>query len=195
MLTPAANLRSASRLSTLTQSSAQITMLELAALVACGALAALAMFAIHLSLRIPGHAILRAAFPFAAGLAIVPRRGAGMVMTAASALTAAGLHWGQVGEIQPAALVGFLALGPLLDLALLGAAAGWRLYLRFIAAGIVANLVAFGTRMGLTAMGYESLGIRQLEKLGWLVPASFFLCGAIAGLVSAIAWFRLRSRP
>jgi hypothetical protein len=155
----------------------------------------LAVFAIHLSFRIPGHAILRAVFPMAAGLAIVPRRGSGLVMTIAAAITALGLHSGGIGEIQPAALVSLLALGPLLDLAMLGEPTGWQLYARFIVAGVAANLIAFATRTSLTALGYETPGSHQMERLGWIVPASFLLCGAVAGLVSAIAWFRLRSRP
>jgi hypothetical protein len=194
MLSRASNLRSASRLSALAGSTEQISAIELAALIVCGALAALAVCAIHLSFRVPGHAILRAVFPMAAGLAAVPRRGAGFVMTFSAALTATVLHGGGIGEIQPAALVGLLALGPLLDLAMFGEPMGWRLYARFIAAGVAANLIAFATRTTLAAMGYETPGSHQMERLGWIVPVSFLLCGAVAGLVSAIAWFRLRAR-
>lgn len=192
MLSPAANLKRSSRLPELVSSSDRISWLEIAALVACGALA---VFAIHLSWRVPGHAILRAVFPMAAGLAVVPRRSAGLVMTLSAALTGRMLHWGDFGEIQPAALASLLARGPMLDLATLGAPVGWRLYSRFVAAGIAANLVAFTTRTIMAALGYETPGSHQMERLGWLVPASFVLCGAVAGLVSAIAWFRLRSRP
>jgi hypothetical protein len=195
MLAPAANLKRSTRLAELLNPSERISWLEFAELFACGALAALAVFAIHLSFRIPGHAILRAVFPMAAGLAIVPRRGAGLIMTIAAALTAGILHWGNIGEIQPAALVSLLALGPLLDLAMLGQPLGWRLYSRVIAAGIAANIIAFTTRIAITGLGYETPGSHQMERLGWLVPASFLLCGAIAGLVSAFAWFRLRSLP
>jgi hypothetical protein len=194
MFAPAANLKRSSRLAALLGEAEQISWLELAALLACGVLAALAVFAIHLSWRVPGHAILRAVFPMAAGLAVVPRRGAGLVMTLSAAATGAVLHWRGFGEIQPAALASLLALGPLLDLATLGRATGWPLYLRFVAAGIAANFVAFTTRTTLTTLGYETPGSHQMERLGWIVPASFLLCGAIAGLVSAIAWFRLRSR-
>jgi hypothetical protein len=195
MLSPAANLKRSSRLPELVSSSDRISWLEIAALAACGALAALAVFAIHLSWRVPGHAILRAVFPMAAGLAVVPRRSAGLVMTISAAITGGVLHWGHFGEIQPAALASLLALGPMLDLATLGAPVGWRLYSRFVAAGLAANLVAFTTRTTMTTLGYETPGSHQMERLGWLVPASFLLCGAVAGLVSAIAWFRLRSRP
>jgi hypothetical protein len=194
MLSPATNLKSCSRFYEALRTSDRISWLELAALAACGSVAALALFCIHLSWSVPGHAILRGVFPMAAGLAIVPRRSAGLLMTLAAALTSEVLHVGGIGEIQPAALASLLALGPMLDLATLGAPVGWRLYLRFAAAGIAANLVAFATRMGLTAMGYATPGSHQMERLGWLVPASFVLCGAIAGLLSAIAWFRLRSK-
>jgi hypothetical protein len=194
MFAPVVNLKRASRLNLLPTSVERISMLEIATLAFFGAAAALAVFAIHLSFRVPGHAILRAVFPLAAGLAVVPRRGAGLVMIISAALTAALLHGGGVGEIQPAALVSLLALGPMLDLAMLGEPLGWRLYARFIAAGIAANLVAFATRASLTALGYETPGSHQMERLGWIVPFSFLLCGAAAGLVSAIAWFRLRTQ-
>jgi hypothetical protein len=194
MLSPAINLRRCSRIYEAIRSSDQISWLELAALSCCGSVAAIALFCIHLSWSVPGHAILRGVFPMAAGLAIVPRRSAALLMTLAAALTGEVLHLSSIGEIQPAALASLLALGPMLDLATLGAPVGWRLYLRFASAGIAANLVAFATRMGVAALGYATPGSHQMERLGWLVPTSFVLCGAIAGLLSAIAWFRLRSK-
>jgi hypothetical protein len=90
--------------------------------------------------------------------------------------------------------VSLLALGPMLDLAMLGEPIGWRLYARFVAAGVAANLIALATRACLAALGYAIPGSHQMERLGWLVPASFILCGALAGLVSAAVWFRLRAR-
>ena len=70
------NLRTASRLPTLS-SEAKVSAAELATLLACGALAALAIGLLHLQFRVPGHAILRAVLPMAFGLALVPRRSAG----------------------------------------------------------------------------------------------------------------------
>ena len=82
----------------------------------------------------------------AAGLALVPRRSAGIVMAAGAILTTALLRVGSFGEIQSAAFVSLIALGPMLDLALAGAPLGWKLYARFAAAGAAANLLAFAAR-------------------------------------------------
>jgi hypothetical protein len=223
MLSPAANLRQASRVPTLSRSAERISAREIVILLTCGALAALAVAMIHLSFRVPGHAILRAVFPMAAGLACVPRRGAGLVMTAGAILTTALLRVGDFGDIQSAALVSLIALGPLLDLALAAAPLGWRLYARFAAAGAGANLLAFAARFafaflfrqfgggggggGGNGMG-GGMGTGMGGGFGGLGPlagghdflsfwpvalASFTVCGAIAGLVSAAVWFRLRA--
>jgi hypothetical protein len=153
MLAPATNLKRSSRLTELFGSSERISWFEIATLLACGALATLATFFWHPSLRIPGHTILPAVFPMVAGLALAPRRWGGLVMAAGAAATGPILHWGGVGEVQPAAFVSVLALGPLLDFATLGEPVGWRLYARFIAAGVVANLFAFALKFGMTAFG------------------------------------------
>src|SRR5262245_257129 len=121
MFTLAANLRQASRLPPLARGDSRISTLEIVALLVFGALAAIAVSMIHMSARVPGHAILRAVFPMAAGLALVPRRSSGLVMSAGAILTTAFLRLGNFGEIQSAAFVSLLALGPMLDLALASA--------------------------------------------------------------------------
>lgn len=209
MFAPASNLLQSSRLPSLTRHEASISAQELAALLAFGGLAAVAVSTLHISFRVPGHAILRAVFPMAAGLALVPRRSGGLVMTAGAILTTAFLHLGNFGEIQSAAFVSLLALGPMLDLALASAPLGWRLYARFAAAATAANLLAFlvrivpqmlfhrGGGMGSGTAGGNGLGGlaggHDLLSIWPVALVSFTLCGAIAGLVSAAVLFRLRS--
>ncbi len=211
MFAPAANLRQASRLPALPRTVDRISASEFALLLACGALAAMAVCGLHLSFRVPGHAILRAVFPMAAGLAIVPRRAAGAVMAASALFTTAALRLGNLGEIQFAALVSLLVFGPMLDLALVGAPVGWKLYTRFAAAGAAANLVAFAVRYAFALLfarggrgntmggGMENNGgfgqlAGGLDFLSFwpLALLTFTLCGAAAGGVSAAVWFRLR---
>ena len=143
---PQIGLKDSSRLPSLSRTAA-ITAAELACLLLCGALAALAVGLFHLQLRIPGHAILRGAFPMAMGLALVPRRGAGMMMAIAAGITATVMSAAQVGIFPATSMLSVLALGPILDLALLGPSTGWKLYARFAAAGAVANLLAFGLKL------------------------------------------------
>lgn len=208
MFSPAANLRQASRWPAFTTAADRATSRELALLFACGSLAALAVCTVHLSFRVPGHAILRAVFPMAAGIALVPRRSAGLVMAVGALLATVGLRIGNVGEIQSAAFVSLVAFGPLLDLALAGAPIGWKLYARFAAAGAAANLIAFAVRYALAFFiargsgGGNGTGGGFGAGLGgghdflsfWpLALVSFTLCGAVAGLVSAAVWFRLRA--
>ena len=75
---------------------------------------------------------------------------------------------------------------------LAGRAQGWRLYARFAAAGAIANLLAFAARVGTSFLGWELAGSRQFTSFWSFALASFLLCGAVAGLVSAAVWFRLR---
>ena len=217
MFAPAANLKLSSRLPALPRTVERISALEIAVLLLCGGLAALAVCTLHLSFRVPGHAILRAVIPMAAGLALVPRHSAGLVMAAGGIFTTAVLRAGNVGEIQSAAFVSLIALGPLLDLAVAGAALGGRLYARFALAGAAANLLAFAARYAfalLIARGGGGNGSGGGNGMGggfgsglpgqlagghdflsfWpMAILSFLVCGAIAGLLSATLWFRFRA--
>jgi hypothetical protein len=207
----ATNLEQASRLGRIGATSATITTRELVILLACGVLAAMAVAMVTVPLRIPGHAILRAALPMVAGFALVPRRSAGGVMSL-GALAAVGVfYFGSIGNLQAAAVTGMLALGPAMDLALRGEPTGWRLYLRLAVAGILANLLAWGVRMmaagwfatavagsgrgggtGMGGGGERALAHHFLEF--WPVAlVTFALCGAIAGVASAAVWFKARS--
>ena len=104
------NLRSASRLPALA-GAARISAAEVAALLACGALAALAVGLVHLPIRIPGHAILRGVLPMAMGLALVPRRSAGMIMAIGAGATAAAMSWAHIGRFPAAAVLSIAGAG------------------------------------------------------------------------------------
>lgn len=187
-------LRRATRLGRLASDAAAPTVREWVILFLAGAGAALLSCLVDLSLRIPGHAILRAVFPMAMGLALVPRRGAGVVMGCSALLTLLGLHLGGIGGVGLGATTSLAATGPLLDASLSRNAAGWRLYVGFIVAGVLSNLAALAVRGSTKSLGWEHLGARPLGT--WLAQASvtYVLCGMIAGLISGAVWFcRTRS--
>jgi uncharacterized membrane protein YgcG len=215
---PQIGLRESSRLPTLSRG-AGISAAELACLAVCGVLAAFAVGFIHLSLRVPGHAILRGAVPMAMGLALVPRRWAGIIMAIVAGTTATAMSAAHVGVFPATSMLSVLALGPVLDLALLGKPLGWQLYARFAAAGAVANLLAFGLKFAGLQLGIETggrgggggggfggggygggrgfgggggMGGGQVMSFGWTALLSFLLCGALAGLISGAIWFRAR---
>src|SRR5947208_2173071 len=108
------SLRQSSRLPALSRTSA-ISIPEIVCLLACGALAAAAIGFVHLSLRVPGHAILRAALPMSMGLALVPRRFAGIIMAFGAGITATAMSAAQLGTFPPTAMLSVLALGPAID--------------------------------------------------------------------------------
>jgi hypothetical protein len=182
-------LWSSTRLPSLVAPGQRISGREWAALLLAGAGAALAACFLDLGLRLPGHAILRSVFPMALGLALVPRQGAGLVMGAGALLTAGGLRLAGLGP-GAGALTSLLLIGPCLDLALWNASAGWRVYLRFALAGLAANLAALAVRGGLKLVGVD-VGSRPWEAWWPVAIGTYALFGIIAGLVSAVAWFRL----
>lgn len=189
---PRMNLRESSRLPAISRA-AGVSSAELACLLACGAIAAAAVGLLHLSIRIPGHAILRGALPMAVGLAIVPRRFAGIIMATGAGVTSVFMSLAHIGTFPPTAMLSVLALGLVLDLALIGRSTGWRLYLRFAFAGAVANLLAFALKMVGFQLGIETIaGGGQFMSAGWLMAVSYILCGAMAGLLGAAVGFRIR---
>jgi hypothetical protein len=147
---------------------------------------------LHLSLRVPGHAILRGVLPMAVGFALVPRRLAGTVMAIGAGVTAAGLSAMHFGRFPVPAMLSVLALGPVLDVALLGKLNGWRLYVRFIVAGAVANLLAYALKLAGVGLGIEMFaGGREFVRFALpVVLSSYILCGALAGFLGAAACFR-----
>lgn len=158
-----------------------------------GSIAALSTVFLDMSLRMPGHAILRAVFPMALGLAMAPRRMGGFVMGAGAMGTVLMIKAGGVGTIGFGALTSLALTGPLLDAALWRARSGWRLYMAFALAGLGSNMVALVVRAGTKYVGLNHVTGRPLAA--WLphATASYAVCGILAGLISATIWFKLSS--
>jgi hypothetical protein len=169
--------------------------LEVSTLVGMGVAAGLLTAFVHLSLRIPGHHILFAVFPMALGLALVPRRRAGLLMAVSALGCTGGLHLAGVGLGGVGAVTSLLATGPLLDLALRWGRGGRRLYVAFVAAGAASNALAFVVRGAAKAFAFQGLGGGRAFGGWWPeAMATYAAAGVAAGLVSAAAWFRLRRR-
>jgi hypothetical protein len=193
---PHYGLGPARRISPVVRQSDYLTGGELATLLFAGSLATVAVVAISLSLRIPGHAILRAALPMVCGMALVPRRLAGSIMSLGAGAAALGLSAAGVGTGQPAALVALFALGPAIDLAMMGpTTSGWRVYLRFALAGMLANSLAFAVRLAVSWFQLDNLRPHTLTHFGVGVFLSYAACGAVAGLLGAAVCFRFSARP
>lgn len=192
---PLPNLRESSRVPAISRA-AGISLAEFACLLACGALAAMAVGFLHLSLRVPGHAILRGVVPMALGLALVPRRSAGTVMAIGAGITAAAMSAAHLGRFPVPSMLSVLALGPVLDLALLGQTTGWRLYVRFVLGGAIANLLAYGLKAAGVWLGIEMLsgGREFMRFILPIVLASYIVCGALTGFLGAAACFRATPR-
>jgi hypothetical protein len=182
-------LEQTTRLPMLGRGEQAIPVLEFMALLLFGGLAACSMLFLDFGVRVPGHAILRAVLPMALGLAVVPRRGAGLVMGGGALLTLAGLHLGGHPGSGTGSTTSLLLIGPMMDLALWSARPGFRLYLSFALAGFVTNLVAFLVRGAAKAGGGTGAGGRTMES--WLPVAVFTYaaCGLLAGLISAAMLF------
>lgn len=165
---------------------------ELASIVGCGLFAAAAVIFLDFSLKIPGHAILRSVVPISFGLALVPRKGAGLLMSGSALL---GLFMAGLGGYSAGtgATTSLLCIGPLLDLASRWADRGWKLGMAFGVAGLTANLLAFITRAATKVGG----GARMRGSAGpswWsMAPVTYALCGLVAGVICAFIWFRWQS--
>jgi hypothetical protein len=185
-------LLTSARVPSLARPGRAISAVEVAVLMLLGAAAAAGTMLLNMPLRIPGHAILRSVFPMALGMALVPRSLAGSIMGVSALATALLFLAGGTGA-GPGAITSLALTGPLLDLALLGARRPWRLYFGFVLAGLGSNLAAFFVRWGFRAIGARAGG-RSLAE--WLPLASwtYAVCGALAGLLSALVWFHLRPR-
>lgn len=158
-----------------------------------GGLAAVAVTVLDFSLRIPGHAILRSIFPMAFGLALVPRRGAGMLMAAGATGGLALLYgWGRLAP-GAGATTGLLLVGPALDVAVHLGRSGRRLYFALAAAGCAANLAAMAVRAAAKWTAGPAGGRLPLEVWAWPASVTYPLCGILAGLLSAAVWFKFRA--
>ncbi len=168
---------------------------DLVILFGCGVIAAATSALVDLNLRLPGHAILKVVLPLSLGMALVPRRGSGVTMGAAAGASVLGMSLLGGSGIGPGALTSLLLLGPLLDVAVRRARPGWRLYVAFATAGLVANLGAFMVRGGTKMSGGGWSGLRPLQSWLSVAPWSYAACGLIAGLISAVIWFRASDPP
>src|SRR5262249_55100060 len=149
-----------------------------------GVVAALAVAFVSPQMRVPGHAILKATLPIVLGVAVVPRWFSGTIAGIASAATVGCLLATGRGNLQPAAVTALLAIGPAVDLAMSRAgAAGWRLYLRFAIAGLLANMLAFAVRWGAGAIEPAGAQHHMMNQPSLVRLLSFAACGLIAGLI------------
>ncbi len=81
-------------------------------------------------------------------------------------------------------MLSVIALGPVMDIALLGRSRGWRLYARFVIAGAVANLLALALRAAGIQLGIELVGGGQFLSFALpIILASYIICGALAGFM------------
>jgi hypothetical protein len=196
VLSPNRALLEASRLRALVHGGERATWVELATLIALGLCAALTSALLDFNLRIPGHAILRVIVPMSLGLALVPRRYAGSVMTTSALLGVLGLRALGVPHGGSGALTSLLLTGPMLDVASRRARPGWRLYLAFSLAGLASNLAALTVRAAIKALGWERAGSRPLLEWWSQAAGTYAACGLVAGLLSALVWFHLAAeRP
>lgn len=183
-----------SRLPLLARDEQRVRTAEIVILLAAGVCAAWATAFLELRLRIPGHAILRAIFPMALGLALAPRRGGGTIMGTSALASALVIQGGQFASIGLGALTSLTLTGPLLDAALRKARHGWQLLLGFAAAGVASNLLALAVRTGAKAMGWEHGRARPMGAWWNQAIVTYAVCGLLAGLISGLIWFHVTSR-
>ncbi len=169
----------------------RVSTMELAILVVAGVLSATAVAFMPLPLRIPGHAIVKAALPMVLGMALVPRGFAGTISGLAAGGTVGVFLMTGIGHLQAAAITSLLAIGPAMDVAVHGATrGGWQLALRFGVAGLCANLLAFVVRWGTDWLELDGNWPHTMRSIGWAALLSFALCGVFAGTLSA--WMCVR---
>jgi len=163
------------------------TTRELAILGTAGVVAALAVAFLQTPLRIPGHVILKSTLPLACGMACIAKPLAGTVAGSASLFTAAILMMVGLGNLQAAAMVSLLLVGPAMDWARLDRESNrFAWILRFSLAGLAINLGAFVVRWGTAywqADGWHPLNFRSL---GSAAIVSFALCGIVTGLMCGV---------
>jgi len=172
----------------------RISAIECLLLLACGASSAAAIAFIKLSLGIPGHSIVLAALPMALGMSLAPRRFSGSMMSVGALATAWSLT--QFGGVRfgSGAFASLLLLGPIMDVAMSRARSGWRVYASLVAAGVVTNMLALGSRALPKVLGFDLPGARPFDS--WWLQASltYTLSGVVAGLLGAFCWFQLNDR-
>lgn len=190
LLPASETLRDASRFRNIT--SDKFRLADLGLLLGLGFVAAVAT-TLDWKLRLPGHAILRTVLPLALGLALVPRRGSGFLLSGSAGVGALGLlaaGWPGAGV---GAVTSLMLAGPLLDLAGSLSRRGWHIYLSFAAAGLAANVAAFAVRWAAKTGGGGRAGSRLLAEWWPQAIGSYAVCGLVAGLIAAAICFRASS--
>jgi len=187
-------LATAGRISVPARIRERISAAEILLLILCGAGAAAASGFVRLGLRIPGHSIILSMIPMALGLALAPRRFSGCIMSAGALGTAAALSLSGLVHYGSGASISLCLMGPMMDLAVAKVRSGWRLYLGLMLAGIGTNLLALASRSVSKLLGLDLASMRPFDT--WWAQAIFTytVSGAVAGLIGALCFFRLRSQ-
>ena len=172
----------------------RVFVAELAMLAGFGALAALAVAYMKLGLRIPGHSIVWAALPMAAGLALAPRRLAGTTMSA-GALGTAWLTSLGGASFGSGAMTSLLLLGPMIDLARVRAGRGWWQYGALVLAGVVASALALGSRALPKLLDIDVPDGRPFDAWWTQALLTYTLSGIVAGGLVALAGCTAARRP
>ncbi|MCC6493220.1 MAG: hypothetical protein IT424_09380 [Pirellulales bacterium] len=186
----------ASRIRLWPDDSARISAKDAAILLGAGVLAAALVAWAPLPLQVPGHAILKAAAPIILGVAAVPRPLAGTMAGAGAATMSTIVLATGVGQMQAAATTSLLAIGPAIDLAIMGIRRErLSIYWRLAIAGLSANLLAFVVRCSTAYFALDGVRPHRLHGLGAGALASFAICGIGAGLLSSVVFFNNDASP
>lgn len=183
----------AARLPALSRPHHRVSAIELLLLLSSGAVSAVAIAFVKLSLGIPGHSIVIATLPMAFGMSLAPRQFAGAVMSAGALGTAGLLSLGGLATFGSGAFTSLVLLGPMMDLALRHARSGWRVYAALVTAGVATNVLALASRAASKILGLD-VGTRPFGT--WWLEASltYTLSGVVAGLLGAACWFHFNAR-
>jgi len=182
-------LESVRRLPWIASSGQRAAAVEIAALIIAGAAAAGLSFFLG-GWKIPGSAIVQAVLPMAAGLALVPRQRAGLLMGTSAVATTFVLASCGFGHATPSTYARLFLFGLCLDFSAARVGTRWHVWLAFIVAGLAANLLGFGFKLLAAQCGWEGWGGRGLLSPWPARLASFAICGAIAGGICGMVFFR-----
>jgi hypothetical protein len=185
-------LAAAGRIPSIAHSRERISAAELTLLFSCGIGAAVMSGFLKPSIGFPGSSIVMSMIPMALGLALAPRRLGGFIMGAGALGAASIFKLAGAAHYGSGAFVSLCLLGPIIDLALTRARAGWRLYTGLILAGICTNLLALGSRAMSKLLGFDLEGMRPFHSWWMQSPLTYTVSGAVAGLIAAFCFFHLR---
>lgn len=188
MMPRVASLTTARRFGGVASPSDRLANNELAILLFAGVVSALAS-AIIRGWGIPGSTVVQGVLPMAAGLAFVPRRGAGILMGGSAIVSGMLFMQLGVGHNNPSALVRLALLGMCLDAGPARLSRDSLIWVWFVLAGLSANLLGLGAKYVMGLMGLE--GLMSTGHLFYRA-VSYGICGALAGGISAVIFFRRR---